>query len=185
LTDDPYSGFRLVYKMNADGSDQTRLTAPATDEGGPNWSPDGQKIVFHTDRPPHYGGSKIWVIDANGANASQLTGEPGQEGFIDRWPAWSPDGTRIAFTSTRSDEGWRIWSMNAAGANRTQITTRVGAGNFDMEPDWQPVLGPRREDYKNAAQFCNAERDFLGEAAFRQKYGGGANAHGRCVSANS
>jgi hypothetical protein len=39
-------------------------------------------------------------------------------------------------------------------------------------------------DYKNAAQFCKAERDFLGDAAFTHKYGGGANAHGKCVSQN-
>jgi hypothetical protein len=33
-----------------------------------------------------------------------------------------------------------------------------------------------------AAQFCKAKRDFLGESAFTQKYGGGANSHGKCVS---
>jgi hypothetical protein len=51
-------------------------------------------------------------------------------------------------------------------------------------PDWQPIVpdtGPQRNDYKNAAQFCKADREFLGEAGFRQKYGGG-NAHGKCVS---
>jgi hypothetical protein len=35
-----------------------------------------------------------------------------------------------------------------------------------------------------AAQFCKAEGRFLGEGAFRQKYGGAANAHGKCVSQN-
>jgi dienelactone hydrolase len=44
---------------------------------------------------------------------------------------------------------------------------------------------PVREDYKNASKFCAAERDFLGDSAFREKYGtgkNGANAHGKCVS---
>ena len=50
------------------------------------------------------------------------------------------------------------------------------------QPDWQPLVGPQRSDYKNGSKFCKAERDFLGDTAFRQKYGGGANAHGRCVS---
>ena len=49
------------------------------------------------------------------------------------------------------------------------------------EPDWQPV-GPQRSDYKNVAQFCKALREFLGDATFRNRYGGGANAHGKCVS---
>jgi Tol biopolymer transport system component len=184
LIDAPYYGSRFVFKMNADGTGQTMLTGFAVDERHPDWSPDGRRIVFHSDRPPHYGGSKIWVMGADGANITQLTGESSAPGQIDRWPAWSPDGTRIAFTSTRSDEGWRIWSMNAAGANRTQITTRVGLGQFDFEPDWQPVLGPRREDFKNSSQFCHAEQDFLGSDAFRQRYGGGANAFGVCVRQN-
>jgi hypothetical protein len=50
------------------------------------------------------------------------------------------------------------------------------------QPDWQPIPGPQRSDYKNAAKFCKAEHDFLGEDAFRVKYGGGANAYGKCVS---
>jgi hypothetical protein len=44
---------------------------------------------------------------------------------------------------------------------------------------------PVREDYRNAAKFCKADRAFLGEEAFREKYGtnrNGANAHGKCVS---
>jgi hypothetical protein len=45
-------------------------------------------------------------------------------------------------------------------------------------PDWQPLVGPRRADYKNASHFCKAERAFLGEQEFRQKYGN----HGGCVS---
>jgi hypothetical protein len=42
-----------------------------------------------------------------------------------------------------------------------------------------------REDFKNAAAFCKADEEFLGDAGFRQKYGtnrNGANAHGKCVS---
>ena len=47
---------------------------------------------------------------------------------------------------------------------------------------------PVREDYQNAAQFCAADRAFLGEDKFREKYGtnrNGANAHGRCVSSSN
>jgi hypothetical protein len=42
------------------------------------------------------------------------------------------------------------------------------------------VPGPQRSDHKNGAKFCKAEREFLGEEGFRQKYG----AHGKCVSSN-
>ena len=55
-------------------------------------------------------------------------------------------------------------------------------GTNEGAPNWQSIPGPKRSDYKNAAKFCKAEREFLGEAAFRQKYGGGADAYGKCVS---
>ena len=61
--------------------------------------------------------------------------------------------------------------MNADGSEQSRLAT-------GGSPDWQPLVGPRLADYKNASQFCKAERDFLGEAAFRQKYGN----HGGCVS---
>ena len=72
--------------------------------------------------------------------------------------------------------------MNSDGTAQAPITEAVIVGSG--APDWQPSPGPQRSDYKNAAQFCKAERDFLGDAAFTQKYGGGANAFGKCVSQN-
>jgi hypothetical protein len=55
----------------------------------------------------------------------------------------------------------------------------------DFQPDWQPITGPNRSDYKSAAKFCDADQAFLGEAAFATKYGTNANAsnaYGKCVS---
>ena len=66
-----------------------------------------------------------------------------------------------------------------ANPSRERITTDPAD---DFNPDWQPLPEPKRVDFKNAAQFCKAERDFLGDAAFRAKYGDGANAYGKCVS---
>lgn len=59
---------------------------------------------------------------------------------------------------------------------RTGVTTAEPVVAYT--PDWQPLVGPRRADYKNASHFCKAERAFLGEQEFRQKYGN----HGGCVS---
>jgi len=68
---------------------------------------------------------------------------------------------------------------DADGTGWTDLTP--GSGIFSTYPNWQPLPGPRRSDFKNAAQFCEAERDFWGEA-FAGRYGGGANAFGKCVS---
>jgi hypothetical protein len=48
------------------------------------------------------------------------------------------------------------------------------AGNAAVQPDWQPIVGPQRGDYKNAPHFCKALRAFLGDATFRSRFGGGA-----------
>lgn len=123
-------------------------------------------------------------MDAAGGIPTQVTGSPSNRGDVERGPAWSPDGERIAFTTTRT-LNYRIWSINPDGTGSTQLTTDVGPGAYDFDSDWQPIPPPLREAYKNGAQFCRAERDFLGEEAFRQRYGGGANAHGRCVSGSN
>jgi hypothetical protein len=77
-----------------------------------------------------------------------------------------------------------VFTANPDGTNRTDITF----GPFkDTQPDWQPIPGPQGSDFKNAAEFCKAEREFMEEIAFGQKYGAngnGANAFGKCVSAD-
>jgi hypothetical protein len=61
---------------------------------------------------------------------------------------------------------------------------RLTTSGHDGGLDWQAIPAPKRSDFKNPAKFCKAERAFLGDGAFAQKYGGGADAHGRCVAGN-
>ncbi len=70
-------------------------TAPEADHS-PSLSPDGVRVVFVSERE---GNPEIYVMDANGANPTQLT----VDATMDRYPAWSHDGTRMAFTSDRDD----------------------------------------------------------------------------------
>ena len=75
----------------------------------------------------------IWTIDADGSNKTRLTTSAV---FQETWPAWSPDGTQIAFTTNESDEFQDIWVMDADGSNSTQLTTTNGI--FDAFPEWSP-----------------------------------------------
>src|SRR5262245_47902418 len=84
-----------IYKMNSDGSTQTRLWSNVDQiDVTPYWSPDATKIVFGSSRG---GNTDIWVMDAAGNAQTRLTTNPAPDTF----PAWSPDGTKIAFVSTR------------------------------------------------------------------------------------
>ena len=99
----------------------------------------------------------------------------------DREPQWSPDGRRLVASSWDAAGQWTdLVTLNPDGSRRAAVTAM--AGN-EIDPDWQSLPGPRREDYKNASAFCTAERAFLGDEAFSLEYGGGPSAFGKCVSA--
>lgn len=109
--------------MDADGSNQTRLTFTAVySERGPTWSPGGARIAFKTNRD---GNDEVYVMNADGSNLVNLTNNAAH----DREPAWSPDGSKIAFTSVRAPGG--IYVMDADGSNQTFLT----AG---WDPSWSP-----------------------------------------------
>jgi len=106
-------------------------------------------------------------MNADGSGETPLTTSPGNDGE----PAWSPDGTKIVFRSTRSPAG--LYTMNADGSDQAFLTQSQTGG------DWQPLPVSAA---KNRSKACKEERERLGEAEFTDRYGGGANAHGRCVS---
>jgi Tol biopolymer transport system component len=180
-------GSTEIVVANADGSGPSQLTNTASvREAQPNWAPDGSKLAFlGTDSAGDH--ADIYTMNADGTDRQQLTSDPpGSDGFIaDVTPAWSPEGDRIAFAKGNCPSrcsGFVIATMNPDGSDVIELTPN---GDYNLDPDWQPLLGPKRSDFKNAAQFCKAEHDFLGDDAFANKYGAngnGANAYGKCVS---
>ena len=128
-----------IYVMDADGSNQRRLTNNHGDDWSPSWSPDGKRIVFFSDRDEHphpkHGRStfEIYVMDADGGNLQRLT----ENRVDDRDPSWSPDGKRIAFMSDRdgADLHFDIYVMDADGGNEQKLTENP---NTDRQPSWSP-----------------------------------------------
>ena len=119
----PGSPSSEIYVMNADGSDQVRLTSSPGFDGQASFSPDGTKIVFASNRT---GANEIYAMDPNGANQTQLTNLPGSAN-----PVFSPDGTEIAFQNADG-----IWMMNADGSNPTLRHPAPSAQ--DQLQDWAP-----------------------------------------------
>jgi WD40 repeat protein len=133
-----YGDYRLTYAANpdgnwdvyiakADGSDPLQLTDHPRDDSFPSWSPDGRKILFHSDRNGNY---DIFVVNYDGTGLTQLTTNT----TADTFPVWSPDGRRIAYQSRR-DGNKEIFIMDADGSNQTQLTFSIS------EESW-PTFSP-------------------------------------------
>lgn len=77
----------------------------------PQWSPGGSLIAYEAKENGVY---DVWVCDLDGAHPLNLTADPQS---TDRFPAWSPDGQRIAFYSNRAGPG--IYTMTVTGGKRS------------------------------------------------------------------
>jgi TolB protein len=125
---------RVVYLMNADGTEQHTVTPLGGDlrDGyeSPSFSPDGKRLVVAGD----VGG--IFVIGTDGSGLKPLVDD---EDYEDREPAFSPDGTKIAWLrttlgSTKQDDGTErvtseetaLWIMEADGSHPRRLAASAG-----------------------------------------------------------
>ncbi|MBC8136115.1 MAG: PD40 domain-containing protein [Fibrella sp.] len=114
-----------VYTMNPDGSGEALL---ASDAYHAAFSPDGMRIAYVrgvVDAP-----SGIWMANADGSGATQLTGGPNRYYY----PSFSPDGTRIVCQSRSFSGSDRLFVLNIDGTSEAQVPLpEVSADNFSGE----------------------------------------------------
>jgi Tol biopolymer transport system component len=131
------SGDEEIYVMNADGTNVRQLTSNADFDSAPSWSPDGRRILFErapagTFTPGVEAQEKdVYVMRADGSHVRRLTDSPG----LDEGPEFSPDGTKIAFSSAR-DGQQEIYVMDADGSDPRRLTDNPAR---DESPDWQAL----------------------------------------------
>lgn len=97
----------------------------------PTWSRDGLQLAFRSDLFAE-GNWDLYLIDTNGQNPRRLTVDPGD----DHYPAWSPEGSEIAFSSDRSGKS-QIYVMDMIRDNKIrQLTDLPFSG---QGPVWSPA----------------------------------------------
>jgi Tol biopolymer transport system component len=124
-----------LYVMNADGSNQVGLGIPTNTFGAedPTFNHDGTRIAYYAGRLAGSTNTQdIYTINPNGTNETRLTTAAG----VDNQPAFSTDGSKIAFVSFRGgDTDGEIYVMNADGTNQTRLTN-------DTREDRNPTFTP-------------------------------------------
>ena len=122
-----------IYSMAPDGSGQTNLTGDPAADQDPAWSPDGSRIAFASTRDGNH--LDIWVMNADGTSPVNLTPLPDstESGEAGVEPAWSPDGSRIAY-SYQGD----VWVMSADGSGKTNLTHDPALAAAGRQPAWSP-----------------------------------------------
>ena len=120
-----------------DSSEYRRLTKNRYFDGNPVWSPDGSRIAFLSNRPPHkdldndeyQGPVDLYVMDPDGSDALRLaSGVIGLDA-----EAWSPDGKSLTFLGYEQQES-HVFAVGSDGSNLNRLTKAT----------WPPAWSPGR-----------------------------------------
>lgn len=126
--------FTDIWRLRADGSQEKRLTQGSLakvryDSTDAAWSPDGQHIVFVSNRLDDEN-PELFVMDAKGKGVRRLTKSKG----YDEYPDWSKTG-RILFSSNRAGADFQLYSLPAAGGTAKPL---LKGEDKDFDARWSP-----------------------------------------------
>ena len=129
-----------IYVLPITGGEAKALTRGLALDTQPVFSPDGQTILFISDRS---GAENLWKMDADGGNARQISYYDDNPVWVS--PEWSPDGSRIIASRYWSDRNsYELWQFDPEPGSmgeawREQKSGREGAGSFSsLGPTFHP-----------------------------------------------
>jgi TolB protein len=123
------SGSKEIWAMDYDGQNQHQVTHLGSISISPRISPDNSRLAFASL------GKEGWSVRLFSLELGRLVSFPaGTAGGSNQSPAWSGDGSRVAFSSARSGDS-QIWVADASGANLHRVTSFKGP---DVAPTWNP-----------------------------------------------
>lgn len=130
---DPHVGGSL-WTVRVDGTNARPINGTAHPADWARWSPDGQKILFATERTAPSGA--LWTVSPDGSNLVRLFVDPG--GGFPVSPTWSPDGSQILFAlDPTNDEFQHVDNtfvvISADGAHLQRV---LGTTGFNRWPEW-------------------------------------------------
>jgi Tol biopolymer transport system component len=120
-----------IHVIDVAASTDVALTTMDSISAVPDWSPDSSQILFISARD---GDEDIWVMDSDGTDPVKLLDSPVHE--FD--PAWSPDGTKIAFSQPAGPGSQANRVLHVMDADGSNVEAVADGSRDDQFPLWSP-----------------------------------------------
>ena len=124
---DRFPGSWDLYLMDPNGQNVRPVFGKSADRSAPSWGPNGKQIAY---RKREQGQHFIYIADIDGKNEERVA--------IGGTPAWSPDGTEIAFVVNAGEKRWEINILNVRTRKQKVFFPPKAAPSWLRSPAWSP-----------------------------------------------